>query len=186
VKLYDVVLFVHVLAALTLFAAFGIAQVGGAVLLAGRTIEQIRVGAGVIHVTARMFPLALTVQVASGLYLVSQGWAFTAPWVVTALAGAVVIAAAGSGVADRRFAAIRAAANRADDNSAPPELADRIADPALWAWLWALNGLALGIVWLMTVKPGWAGSIGVTVGLSLVGAAIGRARARRATAPKPY
>jgi hypothetical protein len=184
-ELYNVVLFVHILAALTLFAAFGIAQVGGAVLLAARTIEQIRHGADVVHVTQRIFPLALTVQIASGLYLVTQGWSLMTPWVDVALAGAVVITAAGSGVADRRFGALRVVAHRAGDGPVSAELAGRIADPALWAWLWALNGLALGIVWLMTVKPGWVGSIRVTVGLSLLSAVIGRARARRVTAPEP-
>ena len=133
---YNVVLFIHILGALTLFAAFGLALVGGATLLAARNVERLGTGP-----------------------------------------------AAGGGIADRRFTAIRNAANLADDGPVPTEPARRIADHALWAWLWTLQGIALGIVWLMTVKPGWVGSIVVTIGLSLVGAAIGLARARRVSVP---
>jgi hypothetical protein len=59
--------------------------------------------------------------------------------------------------------------------------ADRamIRSPGLWSMVMALNGGALGVVWLMTNKPDWAVSIAVPVALTLIGAMIGPMFARR-------
>jgi hypothetical protein len=56
----------------------------------------------------------------------------------------------------------------------------------------AINGAAIGIVWLMVVKPGWAGSVVVTVVGGGLGATVGAALSRapdvqpsRVSAPMP-
>jgi hypothetical protein len=42
-----------------------------------------------------------------------------------------------------------------------------------------VNGAALGVLWLMINKPGWATSVGVVIGATVIGAAAGAILARR-------
>lgn len=48
-----------------------------------------------------------------------------------------------------------------------------------WTVITGLNGLALGVVFVMTTKPGWAGSIGVAAVAAAIGAAGGARLTRR-------
>jgi len=89
------------------------------------------------------------------------------------------------------FAAIKASAAGASSGPLPADLAGRIADRGRRIVLAAINGAAIGIVWLMVVKPGWAGSVVVTVVGGGLGATVGAALSRapsvqpsRGSAPK--
>ena len=42
-----------------------------------------------------------------------------------------------------------------------------------------LNGTALGIVWVMTMKPAWLGAVGVVVVATALGAVVGSTMVRR-------
>ena len=57
----------------------------------------------------------------------------------------------------------------------PPDVARRIAEPGPWVCMFVLNGVAVGILWLMTNKPGWAVSVAVVAGLAAVAGTIGGA-----------
>jgi hypothetical protein len=54
--------------------------------------------------------------------------------------------------------------------------------PTLWAAVFALNGISIGILWVMVSKPGWTGSIATVAGLGLIGAILGSVRARQGAA----
>jgi hypothetical protein len=43
----------------------------------------------------------------------------------------------------------------------------------------ALNGMGIGVVWLMTIKPGWTQSILVVTILTVLGGLIGAVMVRR-------
>jgi hypothetical protein len=63
-----------------------------------------------------------------------------------------------------------------------PELRTRLADPALRLSLRLRVGLAVAIVFLMTVKPGWIGSLIAIIAFTGLGALIG-VRARNGGQP---
>jgi hypothetical protein len=53
--------------------------------------------------------------------------------------------------------------------------------PAPWVAAAALNGMAIGLLWLMVSKPGWTQSLEVVTALGLAGAIVGSAAVRRGT-----
>jgi hypothetical protein len=178
-RAYDVALFVHLLGVITFFIAVGINQRGGARIREAQTVEHVRLWAGFVRTTQRMFPAAIVLLLGAGLFMTADVWTFATSWIVVGLVGLAVIVAVGIGVVGRRIEAIAAAAEAAGDGAVPPELVTLIADPVMWTALSALNGAAIGIVWLMATKPGWTGSVSVVLGLGLIGALVGSGIARR-------
>lgn len=168
-RAYNVALFIHVIGAIVLFVAFGMTQLGGTRLRRAETPELARQWSGLLRTTAPLFPAGLVLLLAAGLYMANDGWSFSAPWIVIALIGFGVISLIGPSVIDRRCRRMGEAASRETGAALSPELRRLIADPAIWISLFALNGMAIGIVWLMTTKPDWAEAIIVPSGLTLVG-----------------
>lgn len=71
-----------------------------------------------------------------------------------------------------RLAALHAGALKAAGGPIPADLAGRRADRALWTVHWTSTALFVGVVFLMTNKPGLAGPL-VTVAVAFVaGAAV--------------
>jgi hypothetical protein len=172
---YNVALFIHVLGAIGLFVAFGVTQLGGARLRRAKTPELARQWSGLLRTTAPLFPASLVLLLAAGLYMANDGWSFSAAWIVVALIGFGVISLIGPAVIDRGCRRMGDAASREPGAAISPELRRLIADPATWVSLFALNGMAIGIVWLMTMKPDWAEAIIVPTVLTVAGAFAGRA-----------
>jgi hypothetical protein len=73
---------------------------------------------------------------------------------------------------------IHRAAGQAPACAIPQALARQIEDPVLWTCVQTLNMMALGVVLLMTTKPGWPGSLGVLVVSVLLGLLSGSLSAR--------
>jgi hypothetical protein len=92
--------------------------------------------------------------------------------------------ALGTAVVARGLSNLGRAAAAAPDGPLPPELRAAIQDRAVWISASTLTGLAVGVLWLMTNKPGWAESIIVVLVLGVIGAALGSAATgRSATTP---
>lgn len=87
----------------------------------------------------------------------------------------------GMGVTARRLMAIRRAAAAVDATAAAisEELRSQIHDPALWMSTQMAASTALGIVFLMTAKPGLNGSLLATAIALTLGATIGAVSLRR-------
>jgi hypothetical protein len=176
---YNVALFIHLLGAITFFLAIGITQRGGAGMRRAESVEHIRWWADLVQTTQRMWPAAIIMLLGAGLYMTFDVWTFTTPWIVVAIVGLVLVIVVGTAVAGRRLEKIHAAAEAAGGGSTPPELRRLIDDPVTWLAISANNGAALGILWLMAAKPGWAWSITVVTGLALIGGLVGSAVLRR-------
>jgi uncharacterized membrane protein YqjE len=175
---YDIALFVHMLGLISLFGAFVISVRAGARLRAATTLEQARTWLGLLVSTTRMFPAGLGLLLVSGLYMMIDRWKSPYPWIVVALVGLILLGALGGGVVDRRLRAMSAAAAEGGE-AAAERLFRLIADPLPWTLMAALNGLALGVVWVMSTKPRWAGSIGVVALAAVLGAVLGSLSLRR-------
>lgn len=175
---YDVVLFAHLLGVVTLFAAVTLMQAGGARVRRAATVEHLRLWLGLIRPVRVMFPVASLLLLATGLFMAAEAWTFATPWVAVSIVGLVGISAVGGAVQGRHLAAIGVAAAGVDEEHVPSGLAQLVAQPAPWRFGFAANGAAVGILWLMTTKPGWLGSVAVVLGLTAVGAIVGSAVVR--------
>ena len=87
-------------------------------------------------------------------------------WIVMGLIGMVLMAVLGAVLSGRRIGAI-AASLPVDDVPIPAPLRRQLEDPVLVLSAWLRTALALGIVFVMSTKPGVAASL-MAVGLSLV------------------
>ena len=170
---YNVGLFVHLLGVVTLFGGITIIQWGGARLRGAATIGEVRLWLGLLRTTGRMFPAATLLLLASGVYMTTEAWTFETPWIAVSIAGILVMPLLGAGVFGRRMAAIGKSAAGAEEGPVSSEVKRLIAAPAGWQAAFALNGMALGILWLMTTKPGATHSILVVLGLAFLGAMAG-------------
>ena len=178
---YGIALFVHIVGLIALFSALVLLQRGVVRLRTASTWEEARVWLGIMRPVGGMFLFGTLDLLATGLYMAHQEWTSDAPWVVIAeivtvacvLVGAIVAAA----VARMSRIASRHTGEVADDDQ------EILRAPAIWAPVFAMNGAAMGVVWLMTTKPGWAVAIAVPLVLTLAGAVAGMNVSR---AKKPY
>jgi hypothetical protein len=172
VRTYNVVLFIHLLGVVLLFGALAMSQRGGMGLRKASTIGEARTWLNLLASTGPMFPIAGVILLVSGLYMANDVWSFSTPWVVVAFWGLIVLQAVGGLVVGNRLQKIGKMAGAAE-GGITAEMAGLIADPILWASASSLNSGAVGILWLMTNKPGWGESVGVVVVLAVVGAIAG-------------
>jgi hypothetical protein len=175
----SIALFVHLLGVVMLFVAMGIVQRAGLRVRGSSTVEELRLWLSLAQTTRGMFPAALLFILASGLYVTGTLWSFDRPWIVVAMVTIVVIGIFGGAVVGRGFAAIGGAAT--STGPVAPELARIVARPAPWVAATALNGMAIGLLWLMVNKPGWTQSISIVIALGLLGAIVGSVAMRRGT-----
>jgi predicted cobalt transporter CbtA len=126
----------------------------------------------------RMFPAALLLILGSGLYMANEYWTFDTPWIVVALVSLVVMGVVGGTVVGRGLAAI--GRSLTSEGPVSPELAQFVARPTPWVAASALNGIGIGLIWLMVNKPGWLQSTSLVIALAIVGALIGAALTSRA------
>lgn len=176
----SIALFIHLLGMLTLFTAMAIVQRTGDRMRTASTVEELRLWLSLARTTGPMWPSSLVFILGSGLYLAGTCFSFETPFVVTAIVTILVIGAVGGAFVGRGMAAMGQAAGTA--GGLTPQLREQVTSPPLWIAATTLNGLALGVLWIMVDKPGWAQSIGVVVALGVVGAVAGVVMTRRGQA----
>ncbi|HYN88256.1 MAG TPA: hypothetical protein VER55_06990 [Ardenticatenaceae bacterium] len=166
--LYSVALFLHIVGALGFFVALGIEWTALLHLRRATTTEQTREWLGVFAGLRGVASISEAAILLPGLYMAATTWGIAA-WIATTLAAWLLIGILGTGLTGRLIAPIRAAVF-AHSGVLPPALSQDLRDPRLWISIQTRTAIALGIVFLMSVKPGLAGSllaIGVAVALGL-------------------
>jgi hypothetical protein len=178
---YGIALFVHIVGLIALFSALVLLQRGVVRLRTASTWEEARVWLGMVRPVGGMFLFGTLTLLATGLYMARLEWTSDAPWVVVgeivAVAFAVVGGIVAAAVARMSRIARRHAGEVADEDQ------EVLRAPAIWAPVFAMNGAAMGVVWLMTTKPGWGVSIALPMLLTLAGAVAGMNVSK---AKKPY
>ena len=187
---YHYVLYVHLLA---LFVGIG----AGSVLLtclfqlrAARTLEQAVPWGMVSGKVAKLFPVAILGLFGTGAYMTSDFWTWGTPWIVLGIVGLVVLGAQGGGIAEHTAKKLQAAMMANGPGPLGAEARRMTLHPGLWVVELSNLGLVLGIVWNMTEKPGWGGSIaallvGYAVGAVLALAVTRSTKEELAAAPDP-
>jgi hypothetical protein len=188
VSVYSMSLFLHIVGALALFAAFGLEWAGLYGLHRATVAGQVREWARLLGAPRFVGgPAALTVLI-TGIYLSATRWGAQG-WIVVALAAMVVIAVLGAALTGRRAGAIDRALP-AEDGPIPAALDRRLHDPVLTLSIALRTALFLGIVFVMSTKPSTAGALTAMVVALIAGSAGalpvwsgGGRRARMGSAP---
>ena len=171
---YSIALFLHLVGVLALFAGIGLEQTGLRQLRRAPSLAQVREWMALLRGLRRLdAPAGLTV-LASGGYLATHGAGHHA-WVAAGIVGMVLMAVLGAVVGRPRILAI-ARALPATDGPVSSSLRRLLEDPVLRATATTRAALALGIVFVMVVKPAAAGVVIVFAVALAIGAATALAR----------
>jgi Predicted integral membrane protein (DUF2269) len=170
-SLYAINVFLHVVGALGLFVALGLEWAGLRGIRRAVSIEHVRQWIGLLGSLGRLAGLSALTLLVTGLYMSATAWERQS-WIRLGLVGWILIAAIGPGVTGRRIRAL-ARALPSDDGSVSGPLLRRMRDPVLLLSAWLRTALALGIVFLMTTKPGSAVSLTAVLLSVAIGASAG-------------
>lgn len=162
-SLYPYVLLLHIVAVLGLFMATGLELTALFRLRSAKSVAQVYEWTNVNRLLEIVFPLAALLILAAGLAMTFMVWGWSHAWISISLAALLVMSVLGATINTRRMKAIRTSAERAPDGPVPAALRKTIFDRGMWTTILTMSVTDLGIVGLMTIKPGWIGSIVVLI-----------------------
>lgn len=163
-NLYPMVLFLHVVGAICVFAGVGVLVFGTQALRWAKDVEQVRalarplvagrkIGFEQISAIDVVTLGGILVVAATGLYMGLAVWGWQSAWVKVAIVSFALMAPVGPAVINPRLHAIAMAADQLLDGPVTEPLRALVSDPVLGAALQALAFWLLGLVFLMTNKP---------------------------------
>jgi hypothetical protein len=167
---YNIVLFLHIASAIALFIGYGYEWVASALLRKASTAEQARAWLRVFRVSPPLSGAALLVLILTGGFLGSVIKVMAQGWMIASFVAIFIALIIGVGVIMPRVKAIRTTLPPANESLSDDVLA-RLGNSVLSAAVRTRVLLALGIVFLMTVKPDSTmstGILGAFVGLGIV------------------
>ena len=176
--LYELALFFHIVGVLVMFAGITIETL--ALIELGRTqsLEQARLWLRGARVAGKLFPVATALIFFAGAYMAFTVW-HEAAWIDMGLLTLLALAIAGPRLNGKRFARAAKTAFAITSGAITPELRQQLDDPILRASIGMMAFAALGVIFLMVVKPDWTGSLatmGVALALGWLTAALTRPR----------
>lgn len=177
---YSIALFLHIVGALVYFIALGLEQASLISMRGAKQVEQVREWLNVYRWLPRLGPISMVLILVSGFYMmiVELGWT---AWIIGALAAMVLIGVIGGVIGGPRLGAVGKMAAQ-ESGAISAALSQRLHDPMLSVSMQVRTAIALGIVFLMVVKPDPVGTLITLVIAILVGllAAIPSLRLMRA------
>lgn len=180
-ELYTLLLFTHILGVLGLFIGMGLQWVSVLRLRRAQTRGQASEWISLARGAGRFSPIAGVLVLGAGIAMMVMRWTLTTPWIMVSLLAIVLMMVASMGVSVRRIKVIARTLAQASGDAGdplPPESHGLTHNPALWLATQLAAGLALGVVYMMTVKPDLGGSL-LTLAVALaLGAAAGIASSR--------
>jgi len=156
--LYSLALFVHIVGVLGLFIGIGLQWISVQRLSQAQTVAQVREGTSLIAIQEKLWPTASLLILLAGIYMTVTAWGWRTPWIDLSLAALIV----------------QVAAAEAPAGAFPPGLNRQITDPILQTAVQINAFTGLGVVFLMTTKPGLVGSLITLVVALLLGIGAGR------------
>jgi hypothetical protein len=164
---YNVGLFIHVVGALGIAAAYTVDTVGLVGMRRAKLAEEAKAWLLTRRWVLFVGPPSIIVTIATGLYLMASQWGWR-PWIVTSLAALVGIAVIGGVLTGIPMARIEP---RIREAAGPlsTELHQALRAPALTISIATRISMTVGIAYLMALKPNLAGSLIVIVVAGAVG-----------------
>jgi hypothetical protein len=165
--LYKIVLFLHIFGVVLMFAAVGITISTMLAMLLSKETKTLRIWSAWAVKMDGLLPVSVIFVLLPGLYLVFSTWGWKIAWVNTSLITLLAMTFAGPIINLRRLKAILNLANSESQPTPSSELLAKVRDRVLWNTVSIMCMLLVGIIYLMTVKPGMSGSF-VTLGISII------------------
>jgi hypothetical protein len=159
-SLYLLALYLHITGALAMFAGLGVEGIVFTNLKNASAPQQAIPWLGSMRILRMVFGYSAVSLLVTGIYLVTISWGWNS-WVLTGLVLLVALSGYGS-TTGKKIAVSIASLLHSDAKSIPDGVKKIISDPLLMKTYKLKITLALGIIFMMTIKPGWTGSI-VTV-----------------------
>lgn len=176
---YTLALFAHLIGVLSLFIGMGLQWVVIIGYRRAQSVTQMRLWSSPLRPVAMLGPLSAVLILLAGGYMMFATWGLNTPWIVVSIAAMLLMAALGMGITVRKLRAVsRAAMAHGESEAISPELRRRIYDPMLSISTYLASGIALGIVFLMTNKPGWLVSLVVVIVAMALGGITGAMMAK--------
>jgi len=167
-SIYSFALFLHIAGTMGFFITLGLEWTGLHQIRNAATSEQVRAWTGVFSGTRRLGMASMLMIVISGFHLMASSWGWVAWIIVTLVAMVVMVVLINTLTRPRTMAMGQSVVTEADGVLS---LVHSLAyDPRLWISIQTRLAISLGIVFLMTVKPGMGGSlliISVAIALGL-------------------
>jgi hypothetical protein len=164
--LYSVVLFVHVASALGIFAALSLEAVALLHLRRSTTASEVRLWMELAPGLPSLAIGSLIFLLLTGIFMTAQMSGWTLAWPRVAVATLILIAPLGAATG-RRMRAIRLACAASKPNES--DFLGKLRDPFLKFSMNIRIALVLGIVLLMTAKPGLPESLGIVAVFAILG-----------------
>src|SRR5215471_5358078 len=167
--LYALALFVHIVGVLGLFIGISLQWISVQRLSQVQTVAQVREGTSLMALQEQLWPTAGLLILLAGIYMTVTAWGWSTPWIDLSLAALIVQGAVAGAWINRRLKAILTgiAATEAPAGTFPPGLERQITDPILRTAVQINAFTGLGVVFLMTTKPGLGGSL-ITLAVALL------------------
>jgi hypothetical protein len=178
VTLFGVVLFLHITVAIVAFAMAGVMHTALNVVARGRSVQDLRSWAAVMHRIEPLFPLLALLLLGLGVWLVHLGhgtgdaFSFSDGWIITAMVTLVAVEAAGGAVLAPHGKKLVALIHEAPDGPVSHDIRTAAFRPLFWDLVHITTFGFIGVVFLMAAKPAgsWAWvfpAVGAVVGLVL-------------------
>jgi hypothetical protein len=174
---YNLALFLHVVGALGIAAAYATDTIGLAGLRHSVTAEEARTWLTTRRWVLVIGPASVLLVLVSGIYMMAAQWGFV-PWLVVAIASLVAIAVVGGVLTGIPISRVSPAIAQAD-GLLSQEVRRALRGLALTFSVTIRIAITIGIVFLMVLKPGWIGSIAAIGIASACAGAAGLALAAR-------
>jgi hypothetical protein len=151
VTVFSVVLFLHLLGAVSLFIAYGIEWTASSLFRNASGTEQVRSWLRVFRVSPPLSGIGLGVVLLSGGYLASLSGAMKQGWIPATLIAIFIALVLGFALILPRMKRIRAALPSGND-PVSAQLRERLSDPVLLTAIRVRVMVVTGIVYLMAAK----------------------------------
>jgi len=174
---YSIALFLHIAAAMGFFVALGLEWTGLSQIRSAMTLGRVRAWMGILKNVRKLGFVSMLATVITGIYMMVTYWGGEA-WIIVTVGSLVLVIALAQGVTAPRMAAIgqTLVSEKVPFSRTFHSLANH---PLLSISIQTRVAIALGIVFLKTVKPDLEGSL-LTMGVAIVlGLASALAVARR-------
>jgi hypothetical protein len=174
---YELAKIVHFMGLVALFGFFMINVRSGMQLRAATQLSDVRTWLGVLQGARGMLHGGSGMLLISGIVMIALRWRGQYPFATIGMVALLLIWAL-SVVGGRHLRAIQAAIPNGN-GSIPDGLRAIILAPGPWAVTAAMNGAALGVLLVMTWKPGWVGAAATLLLTSAAAGMIGNVSIRR-------
>jgi hypothetical protein len=179
-SVYTHILFLHFLGMAGLFIGYGLEWTASAFLRNATTAQAVRHWLGAYRISLPLSGPALLLLILTGGYMSGVTGLSMAGWILATAVGIIIALGIGFGLLMPRMKAIKASLP-AGDAPLSADTLTRVQNPAIVTLIRVRSFIALGIVYLMTIKP----PIGMSFGVLVIAAILGVAFSATAWSKKP-